>query len=134
METKCAPSYANMFMGIFEEKFKYPLANNMTRLYLRFIDDILMDGNNNQLLKFKQRINEVHPFFKFVFKFSNKEISFLDTIVYKKPTNKFETKLYTNGTDRQAYLHRKSEHPESLKRNIQFAQTLRLRRICKADK
>ena len=27
-----------------------------------------------------------------------------------------------------------SEHPESLKRNIQFAQTLHLRRICKADK
>ena len=37
-------------------------------------------------------------------------------------------------TDRQSYLHRKSEHPESLKRNIPFAQTLRLRHICPADK
>ena len=42
MGTKCAPSYVNMFVGIFEEKFIYPLLNNMTRLYLRFIDDIFI--------------------------------------------------------------------------------------------
>ena len=35
-------------------------------------------------------------------------------------------------TDR--LIHSKSEHPESFKCNIPFAQTLRLRRICTADK
>ena len=50
----------------------------------------------DQLLEFKQRINEVN---------------FLDTIVYKTPTGKRETKLYTKDTDRHLYLHRKSEHP-----------------------
>ena len=36
-----------------------------------------------------------------------------------------ETKLYKKNLDRQAYLHRKSEHPESLKRSIPFSQNLR---------
>ena len=35
MGTKCALSYANIFMGKFEEEFIYPLVNNMARLYLR---------------------------------------------------------------------------------------------------
>ena len=70
-------------MGIFEERFIYPLVNS----------------------KFKQRINEVHPSIKFDFKFSNKETDFLDTVKYKTLTGKFETKLYAKDTDRQAYLH-----------------------------
>ena len=41
--TKCAPSYASIFMIIFEDKFVYPLVNNMTRLYLRFIVNIFMN-------------------------------------------------------------------------------------------
>ena len=32
-------------------------------------------------------------------------------------------------SNRQAYLYRKSEHPESLKQSILFAQALCLRRI-----
>ena len=120
METKYAPSYTNIFMGILEEKFIYPLVNNMTRLYLRFIDDIFIIwvGTLDQLLEFTQWINEVHPSIKFDFKFSNKEIKFLDTVVHKTPAGKLETKLYTKDIERQPYLHHKSEHPESLKRNI----------------
>ena len=34
-------------------------------------------------MKFKQQINEVHPSTKFDFNFSNKEINFLVTVVYK---------------------------------------------------
>ena len=93
-----------------------------------------MEGNINQLLEFKQRINEVHSSIKFDIKFSNKEINLLDNVVYKIPTGKLESKLYTKDTDRQDYLHRKSEHPESLNRNIPLAEALHLRRICTADK
>ena len=77
---------------------------------------------------------EVHHSVKFVFKFSNTEINFLDNVVHETPAGKLETKLYTKDTDRQACLHCKSEHPETLKRNMPLAQTLRLRRICTADK
>ena len=43
------------------------------------------------------------------------------------------TKLHRKESDRQANLHRKSEHAESLKRNILFAQALHLRRICRTN-
>ena len=62
----------------------------------------------DQLLEFIQRINEVHSSNKFEFKFSNKEINFLDTVVYKTPTGKLETKLYAKDADQHAYLHRSS--------------------------
>ena len=83
MGTKCAPSYANIFMGMFEEKFIYPLVNNMTRLHLRFNDDIFMIWMEtfDQLLEFKQQINEVHSSIKIDFKFPNKEIHFLDAVL-----------------------------------------------------
>ena len=35
MGTKCAPSYANIFMGWFEEKFIFPLLTNENDFYLR---------------------------------------------------------------------------------------------------
>ena len=40
MGTKCAPSYADIFMGMFEERYTYPLIENMSKLYLWFRDDI----------------------------------------------------------------------------------------------
>ena len=64
-------------------------------------------------MKFKQQINEVNPSIKFDFNFSNQEINFLDTVVCKTQSGKLETRLYRKESDRQAYLHRKSEHPES---------------------
>ena len=135
MGKKCAPSYANIFMGMFEERYIYLLIKKISNFYLRFIDNIFLiwTGTTDQLMTFKQQINEVHPSIKFDFDFSNKEINFLDTVLYKTQSGKLETKLYRKESDQQAYLHRKSEHPESLKRSILFSQGLRLRRICSTN-
>ena len=40
MGTKCAPAYANLFMGNFEEKYILPLIKDKTMLYTRYRDDI----------------------------------------------------------------------------------------------
>ena len=40
MRPKCAPSYANIFVGWFEEKFVCPPLTDLSDFYLRFIDDI----------------------------------------------------------------------------------------------
>ena len=40
MGTKCAPSYANLFMGYFEDRNILPLINELSLIYSRFIDDI----------------------------------------------------------------------------------------------
>ena len=82
--------------------------------------------------KFEQFIMELHlkhPFIKFDYKTSAKEVDFLDTTLYIDNNNRLQTKLYKKPTDRQNYLHRKSEHPESLKKNIPYSQALRIKRI-----
>ena len=84
-------------------------------------------------MKFKQQINEIHPSIKFNFNFSTKEINFLETVFYKIQSGKLETKLCRKESDRQAYLHRKPKHSESLKRSIPFVQVLHLRRICSTN-
>ena len=38
MGTICAPSYANIFISEFEERYIYPLIKNKSRNYLRFIE------------------------------------------------------------------------------------------------
>ena len=49
MGTKCAPSYANIFMGWFEEKFIFSLPTNLSDFYLRFTDDILLIWNGTKI-------------------------------------------------------------------------------------
>ena len=61
---------------------------------------------------------------------SKTEINILDTTVFKV-NNKLRTKLYVKPTDRQNYLHSKSEHPNSTKKSIAYySQALRFNKIC----
>lgn len=75
MGTKCVPSYANICMGTFEERYIYPFIESVSRFYMRYIDDnfLIWTGITDQVMKFKQQINKVHPSIKF--DFSNKEIN-----------------------------------------------------------
>lgn len=132
MGTKCAPPYANIFMGRFEEQYIYPRIIHKTRLYLRFIDDIIFiwKGTEKELKKFLDEINQLHPTIKFDHKYSKSEIEFLDLKIYKDAQGKLATKIYSKPTDRQAYLHKSSAHPHHLKKSIPYGQALRMRRIC----
>ena len=60
MGTICAPSYANIFMEHFEKTHIYPLIENKTKLYLRYIDDIIMiwTGSENELFNFLNDLNK----------------------------------------------------------------------------
>ena len=62
MGTKCAPSYANVFIDLFEERYIYPLIEKISKIYLRFIVDIFLiwTETTDQLMKFKRQINEAH--------------------------------------------------------------------------
>ena len=119
MGTKCAPSYANIFTGWFEKKFIFLLLTNLIDFYLRFIDDIFLiwNGTKTEFNNFLKKNNECYP--------SN----FLDTTVFKVD-NKLRTKLYVKPTDRQSYLHSKSEHSNSTKKSIAYSQALRFNKIC----
>ena len=79
------------------------------------------------------KANEVHPSIKFDFNYSSNSVNFLDTTVKKSSTVKLSTTLFKKETHCQAYLHRKSERPEFLKRSIPYVQPLFLKRICAKD-
>ena len=51
--TKYAPSNANIFMGMFEERCIYPFIETMPKFYLRFKDDIFLigTGTTDKLMK-----------------------------------------------------------------------------------
>ena len=130
MGTKCAPNYANLFMGVFEQNHIYNRIKNKSMLYLRFIDDIffIWTSTEKELQQFIKEINQVHESIKFTAEFSRKEINFLDTTIYKRG-NHLHTKSYKKPTDRSSYLHHLSYHPYSMKKSIPYGQALRLRRI-----
>lgn len=131
MGTKCAPSYANLFMGKFEKDHLYPRIKGKCITYLRYIDDILLiwTASKQELKEFIEYANTIHSTIKFEFETSEKEINFLDTTIYKTTDNKIATKLFKKPTDRSAFLHKKSAHPENQKTSIPYGQALRIKRI-----
>ena len=131
MGTKCAPTYANIFMGEFEEKYIYPKIKDKSCKYLRYIDDIFMvwKSSQDELNQFIKEINEVHPSIKFTTESSKTQVNFLDTTIQINDS-KLTTKTFKKPTDRSAYLHNTSYHPNQLKNNIPFGQALRLKKIC----
>ena len=92
-------------------------------MYVRYIDDIffIWHGTESELKELLEVINTVHPTIKFDHKFSRGRIEFLDTIV-KLENGKLSTTLFTKPTDRRAYLHSKTYHPNSTKRSIAYSQ------------
>ena len=132
MGTICAPPYANIFMGKFEHDNIHPTFNANCPVYLRFIDDIfgIWIGSREDFIAAIEKLNQCHQTIKFDFELSENNVNFLDTNVFVSETNTLKTKVFAKPTDRQNFLHRKSEHPESLKKNIPYGQLLRGKRIC----
>ena len=130
MGTKVAPSFANLFMGNFEENhvynyFKKPL------LWLRYIDDIFFvyEGSRIHQDEFLQHINSAHPNIKFTTEISHTSVPFLDTTVYIKDGRLCHT-LFSKKTDKHNYLLFDSCHPKHTVKGIPFGQFLRIRKIC----
>ena len=154
MGTKCAPTYANLFMANIDAKIQ-KLAGNITRgsenpikTYKRFIDDIFLiwTGSVEQLQNFLDLLNTLHPTIKFTSNLScpypchvegphdcychaSRSIPFLDTLVTIKG-GKIITDLYRKPTDRCQYLLPSSCHPAHTTRNIPYSLCYRLVRIC----
>lgn len=74
MGTRVAPTFANIYMDSFEQHHVYPYAPK-PRLWLRFIDDILLvwDHGMDELRSFTTYLNTRQPNIKF-----SEEISFTE--------------------------------------------------------
>ena len=103
MVTNSLPSFANIFLGKFEEQLIYAIIQNLHKMYLRYIDDIFMIWTltKEQFHTFINELNNKHPSIKFGdYKISDTEVNFLDTKVYIDEHNRLQTTLYrkTNGS------------------------------------
>ena len=131
MGTKVAPSFANLFMAHFEEKWVYPYPTKPS-LWLRYIDDIFLiwEHGPDDLTTFINYLNECHPTIKFTSETSYTSVNFLDTSVHVNTEGSLYTDLYCKPTDSHNYLLYESAHPAHCKKSLPYSQLLRTRRIC----
>ena len=135
MGTKCAPTYANLFMGYFEDRNILPLINELSLIYSRFIDDIffIWTGTEGELLNTVKTLNSIHPTIKFELTYSKERINFLDVLLEVTEDKRLKTSVYIKPTDKKNYLHAKSYHPKSTIDALPYGQALRFKRICSDD-
>lgn len=135
MGTICAPNYANLYMGHFEENYIFNTDKNVFAeniiLYYRYIDDIfcIFRGNQEQLMGFADLINNFKTNLKFSLEYSKDQVSFLDMWVQKRDGH-LTTTLYKKPTDKNTLLLATSAHPTPLKKGLPKSQFFRLRRVC----
>ena len=125
MGTRVAPTYANISMSEFENKFVYT--------YPKKTIFFIWEHGEEELHKFLEYLNGVHNTIKFTSEFSTFKVNFLDVWVIKGEDGYVNTDLYTKPTDSNNYLYFFSAHPSHCKRGIPLGQFLRLRRILSRD-
>ena len=127
--TVMAPSFANLFMAILEDRL---LTWTSTRPYIwwRYIDDVfaIWDGGQDQFDVFLREINEFHHCIKFAAEFSMDRVTFLDTTMILEG-DAIQTEMYTKPTDTHQYLSLDSCHAKHCTTSIPYSQSLRIQRI-----
>ena len=133
MATKMAPSFANLFLGMFETN---ALTNNpwQPHTWWRYIDNIFMiwTEGSDRLKIFVNYLNNIHLTIKFTSSHLLTNVPFLDVTV-SLHNGIIETDLFTNHTDKHQHLLSSSCNPHHTKKAIPFSLALRLRRICSTD-
>ena len=134
MGTRLAPTYANLFMADFEDKYVYNHPKQPL-VWVRFIDDIfyIWQHGQKELDIFIKHLNSVHDTIEFTSEISTKSVNFLDTVVRISSDHRIETSLFVKPTDSASYLQFDSAHPRHCIRGIPYGQFLRICRICSDD-
>ena len=84
------------------------------RLWKRYVDDILEVVNKDQVDNLTDHLNQTDPtdIIKFTYeKESNNSISFLDTLIVRKPYGSVKLLVYRKATHTDQYLNFSSHHP-----------------------
>jgi len=135
MGTPMAPTGANLFMGLFEERLlaDCPWTVSPDR-WKRYLDDIflLWTDSDDDLNSFFTWLNSRHSSIQFTMNNSSTTISFLDLQIHMKD-GFLCSDLFQKPTDSHSYLHFSSCHPLHCRVNIPFGQFLRLRRVCSSQ-
>ena len=136
MGVRCAPVYANLFMGAIDENICNEFSQNIV-IYKRFIDDILIifTGSQSELDNLKKYMNTLNNNIKFTFNTSSTSIDFMDITLIRNPENNtISSTLYKKPTDTLALLNFHSNHPRHQKTGIIYSQALRYNRLISGNK
>ncbi|XP_068670189.1 uncharacterized protein [Montipora foliosa] len=133
MGTKMAVAFANIFMCAVETDI-LGHSNTKPLEWKRYIDDVfsLWDTNREEIDKFIEHANRHHATIKFTAKISDKEITFLDTRVYKgerfEKENILDVRSHFKPTETFQYTHYSSCHPPGVSKGFIKGEALRLLR------
>ena len=136
MGTKMAPKYATLVMGYLEKQLygKYETTyggvnkEGVMKKFKRFLDECFFPWNDNEdkLNGYHSLLNSLRKKIKFTVEKGDKELPFLDVLLYKKGTRQ-HTNMFYKEIDAHQYLYFKSSHPKHIKQSIPYSLE---RRIC----
>ena len=134
MGTKMAVSFANIFMA----KIETEIINHCTKkplVWKRYIDDVfsLWDTSKEEVNTFiEQATGSYHSTIRFTAEISDKEITFLDTRIYKgakfEKESILDTRTHFKPTETFQYTHFISFHPPGVRKGFVKGEALRLLR------
>ncbi|XP_069614259.1 uncharacterized protein [Ranitomeya imitator] len=133
MGARCAPSYANLFLGWWESTRVYCLeafSMHVIKWY-RYIDDILFlwTGTLEECHQFIMTLNQNPWNIRLTSHLSQREVEFLDLKLYPKDGCVYTT-LYRKPTATNSLLQFSSFHPQHLRKGIPKGQFYRIKRNC----
>ncbi|CAJ0946046.1 unnamed protein product [Ranitomeya imitator] len=136
MGARCAPAYANIFLGWWEDKIVYssPLFTAHVHAWYRFIDDvfIIWRGTKEECAVFFDNLNSnLHNIF-LTYSCSARDVTFLDLRVFPHEQH-LATDLFRKPTATNSLLEFSSFHPWHTKVGVPTGQFLRVRRNCTRD-
>ena len=135
MGTRMAPSYANLFMAVVEDKILTTAPGGLTpEFYKRFIDDLLMVWLHGEasLLRFLDHANSLHPSIQFTMEYGQ-SVHFLDALLALERNGRISSDLYVKPTDSHQYLLPSSNHPPHVHVHLPYGLALRIRQIVSSD-
>lgn len=134
MGAKFAPSLANLFMALWEDRNIYSHRTKELIFWRRYIDDALFiwKGNAYTLEKFMTNLNCNDWGIRFSYQFSSESVNYLDLVITRKG-NSFSTKSYLKPTDKNGFIPIDSCHHPTWLKSVPKGQFKRIRRNCTED-
>ncbi|CAJ0944101.1 unnamed protein product [Ranitomeya imitator] len=133
MGSPCAPSYANLLLGWWEENVVFgDTTESNIILWLRYIDDVFViwKGDEKSFQTFVTGLNSNDLGLQFTFESNACRLPFLDVVIEKGEDGQLYTSTYRKPTASNSLLRWESNHPFPLRRGIPKGQYLRIRRNC----
>ena len=128
MGTRVAPSYANIFMAQFEQKFVDIYKPHSPFVWKRYIDLLHLDTWRRKVKKFHSPLKHLSPYNKIHCRNFKRKKQFPRYYSDQRKQHPIHHVVYK--TDSHNYLRFESCHPYHLKKSLPFSLFLRVKRIC----